>query len=157
MKSLPANCVIAQLTEKDLSEILLIEQRCYPFPWTEGIFRDCLSGGYLCRGLFRDSRLLGYGILSVAVGESHILNICVTPDQQGKGFASPFLCTLLDEAKEWGAEIAFLEVRKSNVAALSLYSKLGFSEIGCRKNYYPNGDEREDAIVLSLPLSLEGF
>ena len=152
MVSFPSNYAIAQLTEKDLPAILLIESQCYLFPWTEGVFKDCLTGGYLCRGLYLDGHLLAYGILSVAVGESHVLNICVDPEQQGKGLASVFLRKLLDETREWEAEIAFLEVRKSNVAALSLYSKLGFSEIGCRKNYYPNGDSREDAIVLSLPL-----
>ena len=152
MSGLPGNTTIVDLTEKDLPSILHIEQRCYQFPWSAGVMKDCLTGGYLCRGLLNSDGLIGYGILSVAVGECHVLNICVDPEFQGQGIAAIFLRLLLNDAKTWDAEIAFLEVRASNRAALSLYSKLGFSEIGCRKNYYRNGENREDALVLSLPL-----
>ena len=147
-----SNSTIESLTVSDLSIILSIEQQVYPFPWSEQVMRDCLQGPYLCRGLYVESTLVAYGILTVAIGECHILNICVSAEYQGQGIASVFLGELLDEAKIQHAEIAFLEVRASNVVALALYSKLGFSEIGCRKAYYRNGKGREDALVLSLPL-----
>lgn len=147
---------IITLTVDDLPEMMAIERRAYAFPWAENVLKDCLQGAYLCRGLIRQGKLCAYSILSVAVGECHILNICVCPESQGQGIASEFLRKLLDEAVAWEAEIAFLEVRASNAAALALYSKLGFSEIGQRKGYYRNGDSREDALVLSLPLIARG-
>ncbi|OUS08789.1 ribosomal-protein-alanine N-acetyltransferase [Gammaproteobacteria bacterium 42_54_T18] len=152
MESFFSCCEVKNLSVDDVSEMMRIEQRAYAFPWTENVLKDCLQGAYLCRGLMLKGVLCAYAILSVAVGECHVLNICVSPDVQGQGVASDFLRKLLDEAVEWNAEIAFLEVRESNVAALALYSKLGFSEIGRRKAYYRNGDSREDALVLSLPL-----
>ncbi len=153
MKSLFSCCDIKKLSIDDVSEMMQIERQAYAFPWTENVLKDCLQGAYLCRGLMLNGVLCAYAILSVAAGECHVLNICVAPDVQGKGIASDFLRKLLDEAVEWNAEITFLEVRASNVAALALYSKLGFSEIGRRKGYYRNGDNREDALVLSLPLT----
>jgi ribosomal-protein-alanine N-acetyltransferase len=153
MNSLFSCCDTKNLSIDDVSEMMQIERQAYAFPWTENVLKDCLQGAYLCRGLMFKGALCAYAILSVAVGECHILNICVSPDVQGKGVASDFLRKLLDEAVEWDAEIAFLEVRESNVAALALYGKLGFSEIGRRKGYYRNDDSREDALVLSLPLT----
>lgn len=152
MKGLFSCCEIKNLSLDDVSEMMQIERQAYAFPWTENVLRDCLQGAYLCRGLILSDVLCAYAVLSVAVGECHILNVCVDPRVQGKGIASEFLKKMLNEAVEWHAEIAFLEVRESNVAALALYSKLGFSEIGRRKGYYRNGDNREDALVLSLPL-----
>jgi len=152
MDSLFSRGEIKNLTVDDVPEMMQMERQAYAFPWTENVLKDCLQGAYLCRGLMLEGILCAYAILSVAVGECHILNVCVSPSMQGKGIASDFLRKLLNEAVEWDAEIAFLEVRNSNVAALALYSKLGFSEIGRRKGYYRNGDSREDALVLSLPL-----
>ncbi|OUS31619.1 ribosomal-protein-alanine N-acetyltransferase [Gammaproteobacteria bacterium 45_16_T64] len=153
LREILPNSTIVTLSEADLPSILAIEHQCYDFPWSGGVFVDCLSGAYLCRGLYDADVLVAYAVLSIAVGECHILNICVSPKYQGSGVASAFLSRLLVEAHEWEADIVFLEVRASNIAALGLYSKLGFSEIGRRKDYYPNGDSREDAMVLSLPIS----
>jgi len=152
MDSLFSRGEIKNLTVDDVPEMMQMERQAYAFPWTENVLKDCLQGAYLCRGLMLEGILCAYAILSVAVGECHILNVCVSPSMQGKGIANDFLRKLLNEAVECDAEIAFLEVRNSNVAALALYSKLGFSEIGRRKGYYRNGDSREDALVLSLPL-----
>ncbi|PCJ33374.1 MAG: ribosomal-protein-alanine N-acetyltransferase [Moraxellaceae bacterium] len=147
-----ANNLIIPLTQHDLPAIMQIERRAYDFPWTEKVFEDCLGGDYLCRGLYEKGELRAYAVLSIAVGECHILNVCVAPEFQGRGVASGFLLSLLDIARERQAEIVFLEVRASNIAALALYSKMGFSEIGRRNGYYRNGESREDALVLSLPL-----
>lgn len=141
------------MTVADIDTVRAIELASYPFPWSEGIFRDCITGGYLCK-LVRDeqSRLLAYAIVSVAVGECHILNICVDPPLRGQGIARLLLRYMLDEAQHFGAEQAFLEVRPSNPAAIHLYETLGFRQIGRRKQYYPGADGREDAIVMGLTL-----
>ncbi len=98
--------------------------------------------------------VLGYGVMSVGVGECHILNLCVRADMQGQGLGGGLLQHMLDLAKRHKGRIAFLEVRKSNQNAFRLYHKVGFHEIGIRESYYPaeNG-AREDAIVLAKILS----
>ena len=70
--------------EDDLDAVMAIEVRAYPFPWTVGIFRDCLRAGYPSWVLQADARIIGYGVLSVAVGEAHLLNVCIEPAEQGR-------------------------------------------------------------------------
>ena len=140
-----------QLT--DLPDVLRNERRGYTHPWTEGIFRDCLRNGQECWLLMCSDQNVGHGILSVAAGESHLLNVCVHPDFQGHGFGRILVEHLLERARTGEASTIFLEVRPSNVAACELYDKLGFNEVGIRENYYPSNVGREDALVLAKELS----
>lgn len=139
---------IRPLVAADLSAVLTVEQTCHPFPWSEAILNDCLKAGYPGWVICENGKIVGYGMISLAVGECHILNICVMPQFRRKGYARQLMTTILVYAKQQGAEIAFLEVRVSNTAALNLYRQLGFNEIGVRKDYYPaaNG-KREDGIM----------
>ncbi|HOX72061.1 MAG: ribosomal protein S18-alanine N-acetyltransferase [Dokdonella sp.] len=137
---------------QDLESIARIELSAYPYPWTFGIFRDCLSSGYECWVLERAGELIGYGVLSVAGGEAHILNLCVAPAEQGRGHGRRVLARLIDLARWHRAARVFLEVRPSNTAALALYDSVGFNEIGKRPNYYPGKRGREDAIVMAMEL-----
>ncbi len=139
-----------QLT--DLPDVLRNERRGYTHPWTEGIFRDCLRNGQECWLLMCSDQNVGHGILSVAAGESHLLNVCVHPDFQGHGFGRILVEHLLERARTREASTIFLEVRPSNVAACELYDKLGFNEVGIRENYYPSNVGREDALVLAKEL-----
>ncbi len=75
----------------DLPEIIAIEQSAYPHPWILRIFRDCLRIGYSCWVLAQGRVVVGYGVLSIATGESHILNLCVHPDFQGQGLGKQML------------------------------------------------------------------
>lgn len=138
--------------ETDLAVVIEIEQSAYEFPWTPGILRDCLRHGYICQVLEVQGRVRGYGIVSIAAGECHLLNICVRPADQRRGFGAMIVTALLALASTRGASAAFLEVRQSNAAAYRLYSRLGFNEIGVRPRYYPARREREDAIVLAREL-----
>ena len=95
---------------------------------------------------------VGHGIMSVAVGESHLLNVCIHPDYQGLGFGRILVEHLIERARLGEASTMFLEVRPSNVVARELYSKLGFNEVGLRENYYPSHVGREDALVLAKEL-----
>ena len=140
------------MTEQDLPEILEIENRSYPFPWTEGIFHDCLRFGYSSWVLEIDRRIVGYGVMSLAVQECHILNICVDPDYQCQGIGRRLLGQLVTIARARKADTAFLEVRPTNTQALSLYFSEGFNEIGTRRNYYPAIFGREDAVILAKSL-----
>jgi ribosomal-protein-alanine N-acetyltransferase len=144
------------MLEQDLLQVLDLEKQVYPFPWTLGIFQDCLRVGYCCWVLTLDKRIIGYGVMSVVIDESHILNICVDPDWRRRGLGLKLLQRLLKVARQHGADSVFLEVRVGNRAALCLYEKLGFVEVGRRRGYYPDeNDSREDALVLSLELRSE--
>ncbi|MCU7851700.1 MAG: ribosomal protein S18-alanine N-acetyltransferase [Candidatus Thiodiazotropha sp. (ex Monitilora ramsayi)] len=141
------------MQQEDLAQVIPIEEAVYPFPWTLGIFQDCLRVGYCCWVILLDDVVIGYGVMSVVIDESHILNLCIHPKWQRKGLGNKLIQRLLKVARQHGAETAYLEVRSSNLAALKLYEDLGFVEIGQRKSYYPAADRaREDAVVMSLEL-----
>lgn len=140
------------MREEDLDLVMAIERSAYPFPWTRGIFRDCLRADYPAWVLERDRTLIGYGVLSVAADEAHVLNVCAAPEVQGQGHGRRMLRALLQVARGRGARRVFLEVRPSNRAAIQLYHAEGFNEIGRRPRYYPAVDGREDAIVMAMEL-----
>lgn len=140
------------MREADLDAVMLIEQRAYPYPWTRGIFRDCLHAGYPMWLLERQGVIVGYGVLSIAAGEAHVLNLCTAPGSEGQGWGARMLQTLLKIARGHGARRVFLEVRPSNPRAIALYERSGFNEIGRRPRYYPARDGREDAIVMAMEL-----
>lgn len=138
---------------RDLDRVLDIETAAYPFPWTAGIFRDCLRSDYGCWVLeTAHGALIGYAILSVAADEAHVLNICIAPPAQGRGHGRRLMRRLLDLARWHGARRVFLEVRPSNPNAITLYQSLGFAEVGRRPRYYPALEDREDAIVMECVL-----
>ncbi len=137
----------------DLPAVMAIERRAYSHPWSEGIFRDCLHVGYLCRVCELDGRVIGHAVLSIAAGEAHLLNLCIDPDFQRRGLGRSLLEACFDEACQHHAETLFLEVRMSNKAAIRLYLAMGFNEVGVRAGYYPAGDgRREDAFVFAKTL-----
>ncbi|MCB1587570.1 MAG: ribosomal protein S18-alanine N-acetyltransferase [Xanthomonadales bacterium] len=137
----------------DMTRVHALEVRAYPFPWTLGMLRDCLKAGYEMWLLeAEDGELIGYGILSAAGGEAHLLNLCIAPDRQGQGHGRRLLARLVDIARWHHAERMFLEVRPSNPRAIELYLRSDFSEVGRRPNYYPTEAGREDAIVMALEL-----
>lgn len=151
--SLPPGWQVLDMNMAHITPVREIEITGYPYPWSEGIFKDCIEGGYLCKVIENaDNKVVAYAIVSVAAGECHLLNICVSPVEKGKGMARWLLRYILDAAITFEARECFLEVRPSNVPAIRLYETYGFAEIGRRKNYYPGEDGREDALVMALKL-----
>ncbi len=140
------------MREADIAEVMDIERRAYPFPWTEGILRDCLRVSYSCWVYERAGVIEAYAIMSVAAGEAHILNLCVRPELQGQGLGKRTLQHLMNVARRHGADSMFLEVRPSNAVALRLYQGMGFDEIGRRRGYYPAEEGREDALIFARTL-----
>jgi len=140
---------------EDLPKVLAIEARAYEFPWTEPIFKDCLKAGYSMWVLDGTAAIVGYGVLSSAAGEAHILNLCVDPRFQGTGMGRRLLNRLIDLARWHQAERVFLEVRPTNTRAIALYHRAGFCEMGHRPNYYPRRGGREDAVVMAKELLVE--
>jgi ribosomal-protein-alanine N-acetyltransferase len=144
---------IRAMSDLDVPVIIDIERAGYQFPWSEGIFRDCLRVGYICRIIEVGDVLAGYGIMSVGAGEAHILNVCVRDDHRCRGLGRRLMLYLMQRARSLGMEEAFLEVRPSNLVASRLYHSLGFEQIGVRRGYYQAPAGREDASVLRRALA----
>ena len=140
------------MQEEDIDAVMAIETDIYPFPWTEGIMRDCLRVGYCCWLAEQDEQVVGYGIMSIGAGESHLLNICIHRDWRRQGIAGQLMKHMLNLAKRHGADVCLLEVRPSNIGAIEMYEKFGFSKVGLRKSYYPAENGREDALIMSYSL-----
>jgi ribosomal-protein-alanine N-acetyltransferase len=143
---------IRAMAEPDVAEVVAIEIASYRFPWSEGIFRDCLKVGYVCRVALQFDGVAGYGILSTGAGEAHILNLCVRPELRCRGIGTLILEDLLQRAAAAAVDMAYLEVRPSNTAAIRLYQQFEFEHIGIRRGYYQAPDGREDAAVFKLAL-----
>lgn len=145
--------VIRRLWLEDVDELIAIELASYPYPWTRGIFTECLRVGYGCFGLQLGRELAGYAIHNWAAGEAHLLNLCVHPRWQRNGFGSMLLEHSINEACSHDCSVLFLEVRPSNPDAERLYRRRGFERIGRRPAYYRAAEGREDAIVMRLELA----
>ena len=140
------------MQESDLAQVLDTEVQAYQFPWSSNIFQDCLRIGYCSWVLEQEQFIIAYGVMSIAVGECHILNLCVHPQFQGLGYGQMMLEHLLELARKHKADMAFLEVRPSNGVARHLYDVNGFDEVGMRRNYYPAHVGREDAVIMACSL-----
>lgn len=136
----------------DVPLVGVLEARAYAFPWTPGIFRDCMASGHHCWVADGADGLMGYGVLSVGADEAHLLNLCVDPAIQGRGMGRRLLRRMVDLARWHMADRIFLEVRPSNPVAIALYASEGFGEIGRRPRYYPAVVGREDALVMAMDL-----
>jgi len=136
----------------DVAEVVALERASYQFPWSEGIFRDCLRVGYVCRVMTVDRQVAAYGVMSLGAGEAHILNLCVGEAFRCRGVGKRLLTSLVERAVLAGMGEAFLEVRPSNTAAIRLYLSLGFEQVGMRRGYYQAVGGREDAAVLRRAL-----
>jgi ribosomal-protein-alanine N-acetyltransferase len=152
MKPDKGHPLIRRLNTLDVDRIFEIEQIAYPFPWTRGIFVDCMRVGYACFGLQIGKDLAGYTILSAAAGEAHLLNLCIHPDWQHRGYGSLLLEYAINHFARLENHAIFLEVRAGNMRAANLYENRGFKVIGQRPGYYSAGQRREDAIVMRLTL-----
>lgn len=151
------NYAIRPMQADDLPMVMEIEITAYPFPWSLGIFRDCLTTGYRCRVLEINATVQGYSLVSMGGGEAHILNLCVHPALRGKGYGRLLLQEQLDALAETDVDMVLLEVRPSNSNAIALYHSMGFNEIGRRKDYYPAAQGREDALIMARQLFRDGW
>jgi len=137
---------------EDLEDVLAIERLAHPFPWTAANFADSLASGCGAWVLRIEAAIAGYAVMMFAPGEVHLLNLTVTPARQRCGMGRMLIEYLLAVARGRAAPRMLLEVRPSNVPALSLYHDWGFERIGVRRGYYPAGAGREDAIVMERRL-----
>jgi ribosomal-protein-alanine N-acetyltransferase len=144
----------ARMELDDLADVQNIENDVYPYPWTRGNFLDSLYSNYECWVLREQNGMLaGYFLVMSAVDEAHLLNITVRRDLHGRGLGLALLDKVVAIARDNAMTSVLLEVRPTNLRALSVYRRYGFVEIGRRKGYYPAANNtREDAIVMRLVL-----
>lgn len=141
------------MTVRDLDAVAALEASVYSHPWTRGNFTDSLAAGYLAEVLVDgDGGLVGYVIAMTGVDELHLLNITVAPGLQGLGHGQALMAALHQRALQQAMATLWLEVRQSNHRARALYRRLGYTEVGLRRGYYPAAVRREDAVVMSLDL-----
>ena len=154
--------IFTEIKPADVDTLMPIELACHSHPWSEKTFLSCIGGRYFGEKLSPEIQLsvtspqletaIGFYISEYVVGEATLMDICVTPSEQGQGYGKVLLKQFLAQAKKQGATKVFLEVRAKNIAAQMLYMNAGFIEINRRTGYYPSskGFGYEDAIVMSL-------
>lgn len=145
--------ILRDMTEADLDAVLTIERAVHVHPWTLGNFSDALRSRYQCKVYESVAQeLIGYAVMMLAVDEAELLDIAIAASQQRKGQGRKLLNEMLALARHHEMRRMVLEVRASNVSAIALYRSAGFSDIGLRRDYYPAGSGREDAILMGRGL-----
>ena len=132
----------------DLDKISTIENETNKYPWSLNNFKSSLEAGNSSIVLKDKKNILGYAFFSVIGTDSHLLNITVSKNYQGRGHGKKILEQVFFQSKVLGATIIFLEVRESNYKAIDFYEKFGFKRDAIRYNYY-DGNPREDALLMS--------
>ncbi len=131
-----------------------VESQAHSVPWSQETLVKCIEVGFYAAVIEFNCELVGYGMISLAADESHILNFAIKPDQQRRGFGERLVQHLIEKKKKRLIKNMFLEVRISNISAIRLYEKVGFVCIDRRKDYYDTIDKdiKEDAWVMKLEL-----
>ncbi len=140
------------MRELDLAVVAEIEAQVYEFPWGQPLLLECVKANYACWLVEHAEQIVGYGILTVSVGEAHILNLGIAQPWWGNRIGTRLVKRLMDIARWYQAKSIFLEVRPSNQRAIDLYAREGFIEVGLRRGYYPASNGREDAVVMTREL-----
>jgi [ribosomal protein S18]-alanine N-acetyltransferase len=156
MTAPPAAAIdVRRLTYADLPQVVAIERRAFPTPWSLAMFVLELSKpSGVCLAAFLEGRLAGYLVCSRYDTVWHVMNVAVDPDRRRLGIASTLLTRLLERVDDPDARYT-LEVRRSNQGAQELYERYGFRPAGVRRRYYQ--DNGEDAVVMwRTPATLRG-
>ena len=140
------------MTREDLQQVTAIEQRSTPHPWRESHFADSIKSGYQCLVAELDGKVIGHAVMMIAIDQADLLIITIDEAFQGKGYGQQLLNQVMTVASDNQCHTLLLEVRRSNNKAFNLYLNTGFSEIGIRRDYYPAGEKREDAIIMAMDL-----
>lgn len=162
--------LIREMTLEDITQAVAIEQVCFSLPWSEKSFQDSITREdtlfLVCEeleefseeenfdsGFTRKNKITGYIGMYISFDEANITNVAVLPECRKKGYGNALVTAAKQKAVEKQVERIFLEVRVSNVPAISLYQKMGFENLGIRKNFYDH--PKEDANIMCCELSFE--
>ena len=142
------NITIEKMSASHTAKLALIEKECFSTPWSENALKEELENNYarflvaVCEG-----EISGYIGAHNILGEVYITNVAVAKKYRRKGIGEKLIKNLVSLCESENAEFITLEVRESNTAAISLYKKMNFKEVGKRKNFYEN--PKEDAILMT--------
>ena len=138
---------ITEMNATHVPQVAELERLCFADPWSEKSVASELDNKWaLWLVAVEDDRVTGYIGSQTSIDETDVMNVAVHPDFRRRGIAESLIIRLVDELKMRGSHALMLEVRASNTPAIALYEKLGFRQVGCRKNYYRN--PKEDALIL---------
>lgn len=141
------------MDETHVTQVAMIERQCFSLPWTEACIAKELTNPLSCWLVAMDGdTVAGYIGSQSVLGEADIMNVAVAPQYRRRGIAEALLCELQNVLKSQEVYCLTLEVRVSNEAAITLYEKLGYREVGRRPNYYHR--PKEDALILRKEWSL---
>ena len=147
---------VRSLQTSDLATVTSIAQYAQHNSWTQSVFADCLKEPYLNWAFYsaESGAVIGFLVALLQGDECQLMNIGIDKSYWRLGYADQLMANLITTLKN-NASIKriFLEVRRSNAAAVALYKKSGFIEIGLRKGYYPHGKSKEDALVFCLEIN----
>ena len=139
---------IAHMTAEHVPQVAALEKVCFSDPWSENSVASELENPLSCWLVALDGETVaGYVGSQTVMDETDMMNIAVHPDFRRQGVARALILALIGELKKRGSRCLTLEVRASNEAAIALYKKHGFEEVGRRKNYYE--DPKEDALLMT--------
>ena len=144
---------IEPMRPADLTDVLVIERACFSMPWSRGAFLYEIEQNQVARCWVgrEDGRIVGYICLWEVADELHITNVAVHPDVRRRGIARALLESVFERGRASRSRLVLLEVRPSNVEALTLYETFGFRVVGRRRGYYY--DTGEDALVMEAPMA----
>ena len=128
---------IRKMTEGDVPLAAALEEKCFPFPWSEDAIREELENEKASFfSAFSGGKFVGHAGMISALGEGNVCNVAVDPSARRRGVGTALVMALIEEGKRRDLDVIMLEVRAANSPAIALYEKLGFVEVGRRKNFY---------------------
>jgi ribosomal-protein-alanine N-acetyltransferase len=141
------------MLEADVQRVMEVERAAFAHPWSEEMIRRELEHEFstvllAIRG--REGPIAGFAVVWLVHDELHVLNVAVAPEARRSGVARRILDRVEGRAREQGARVSMLEVRRSNQPAIALYRSLGYREVGVRPGYY--AEDGEDALVMDKAL-----
>lgn len=138
---------IRKMNEKDIDEVVLVENDCFSIPWSKNSFIQELKNErarYLVAT--KNNKVVGYIGVWIILDEAHFTNVAVMSDFRSQKIGDKLVCEMINLCKNENVTSVTLEVRKSNIVAQNLYKKYGFNLAGIRKEYY--SDNKEDALLM---------
>ncbi|MEC7596475.1 MAG: ribosomal protein S18-alanine N-acetyltransferase [Pseudomonadota bacterium] len=152
------NTSFNKLSLKEIDSVVSVEKDSSEYPWTKKQLSESIANSNnLNYILVLESKIIGYIITMPSIDSADILNIVIHKDFKRKGFGSSLIVEISKVLSQKKIKTIFIEVRKSNLSAISFYLSLGFKEISIRKNYYSKNSNKlsrkEDGIIMCLEIS----
>ena len=138
--------IVGLLSSEHLDGVAKIEAESFSSPWSKNALLHLLTGDNFGVAVTVGEKVVAYGGVSAVIPEGDITNVATLPEYRRQGYGERVVSAIIRESEKRGIRSLYLEVRRSNAAAIALYEKLGFVAIGERKNFY--SAPKEDAVLM---------